>query len=167
MTLFKMMGASPSMLARMRTAIEGMEQPKTPLRAAASTQMLHVFLSALRTEIQYVKFDCFGASVDQRAAAFFNALDELFTEAARAPESFMQSGALRDSFRAMNCKPAAQVAKAGIGAIDAEAIYAMRAAQVERARAEPKTAPSPKPLSDDFAEGIYAARRQAVGERDA
>jgi hypothetical protein len=58
--------------------------------------------------------------------------------------------------------------KAKAPAIDPAAIYKARAAQVEQARAErAMTEPKAAPLTDSFAEQVYAARRQAVGESDA
>jgi hypothetical protein len=58
--------------------------------------------------------------------------------------------------------------KAKAPAIDPAAIYKARAEQCERARAERGMAkPKAAPLTDNYAEEIYAARRQAVAGGDA
>jgi hypothetical protein len=164
MTSFKMMGAGPSVLARLRDAAEGRGQ------AEGNVRLLRDFLIDLRTEIGSIKSDCFcgvspvvGASL-AKLADYSSQLDDFFDRVGKDPEGFMREReAKRQAVLPKNRRAAAQTAKAGTAQIDAEAIYRAREQQVAQMQTEQK--PPADPLSTDFAATVYAARaRQAVGE---
>jgi hypothetical protein len=166
MTSFKMMGAGPSVLARVRDAVEGREQ------AAGSTRLLKDFLVDLRAEVGSIKSDCFcgvspvvGASL-AKLADYSYQLDEFFDRVAEDPEGFMHE--CEANRQAVLPKNRRATAEAGTAPIDAEAIYRARAEQVQRAMAEPAAAPAIDTLSENFAQQVYASRqRQISGEPDA
>jgi hypothetical protein len=166
MTSFKMMGAGPSVLARVRDAVEGRGQ------AEGNAKLLRDFLSDLRTEVGFIKSDCFngvspvvGASL-AKLADYSHQLDDFFDEVGRDPEKFMRE---REAKRqALLPKNRRATAEAGTAPIDAEAIYRARAEQVQRAMTEPAAAPAIDTLSENFAQQVYASRqRQISGEPDA
>jgi hypothetical protein len=169
MTSFKMMGAGPTVLARVRDAVEGRGQ------AEGNANLLRDFLSDLRTEVGFIKSDCFcgvtpvvGASL-AKLADYSYQLDDFFDEVGRDPEKFMREReAKRQALLPKNRHLAAQTAKAGPAQIDAEAIYRARAERVQRAMAEPAAAPAIDTLSENFTQQVYASRqRQISGESDA
>jgi hypothetical protein len=164
MTSFKMIGAGPSVLARLRDAAEGRGQ------AEGNAKLLRDFLSDLRTEIGSIKSDCFcgvspvvGASL-AKLADYSSQLDDFFDRVGKDPEGFMREReAKRQALLPKNRHLAAQTAKAGTAQIDAEAIYRAREQQVAQMQTEQK--PPADPLSPGFAAAIYAARaRQVTGE---
>jgi hypothetical protein len=159
----KMMTNSPTMIAKVRSALEGGGQ------AESTARLLRDFLIDLRMEIGSIKSDCFcgvtpvvGASL-AKLADYSSQLDDFFDRVGKDPEGFMREReAKRQALLPKNRRAAA---KAETARIDAEVIYRAREQQVAQMQTEQK--PPADPLSTDFAEAIYAARaRQAAGSID-
>jgi hypothetical protein len=85
MTSFKMIGAGPSVLARLRDAAEG----RGP--AEGNARLLRDFLSDLRAEVGHIKSECFcgvspvvGASL-AKLADYSSQLDDFFDQVGKDP----------------------------------------------------------------------------------
>jgi hypothetical protein len=165
MTSFKMMGAGPSVLARVRDAAEGRGQ------AEGRARLLKDFLIDLRMEIGSIKSDCFcgvtpvvGASL-AKLADYSSQLDDFFDRVGKDPEGFMREReAKRQALLPKNRHLAAQAAKAETARIDAEAIYRSRAEQAGQGLAESSATRPTDPFSQEFADAIYATRAKLPGD---
>jgi hypothetical protein len=162
MTSFKMMGAGPSVLARVRDAVEGRGQAET------KAQLLRDFLSDLRIEVGFIKSDCFGGVSPVVGASlatiseYSHQLDQFFDEVGQDPEGFMREREVKR--QALLPKNRRAAAKAETARIDAEAIYRSRAEQAGQGLAESSATRLTDPFSQEFADAIYAARAKLLGD---